>query len=613
MYPRAPLRSARVLVLALALALLAFGPRTEAAARLGRAGATDYVILRETGCPEPEANAARELATHLEKIVGCEFPIFSPSEEVPSRAILVGAGPTAKRLFPEVAWDRLGDEEIVIRTRGRRLLLAGGSPRGTLYAVSRFLQDQCGVRWWAPWASRIPKNPELRIPALRIQTSPAFEARDPFWYPAFDRAWAVRNFSNSQNAHIPPEWGDAVRYQGFVHTFYPLVPPEKHFAEHPEWYSLIQGKRTIDRAQLCLTNPQLRDFLVQRVREWLRDNPNAAIVSISQNDWYGACQCASCKALDDAEGGHSGTMLDVVNYIAEKLGPEFPKVAFDTLAYQYTRKPPKTLRPRPNVIVRLCSIECNFREPLDHPSNAAFADDIRGWSKICNRLYLWDYTTDFAHYVQPHPNWFVLGPNLRFFHTHHVRGMFEQGAYQSHGSEMSELRAWVLAQLLWNPFQDDRALIREFVEGYYGEAAAPFIHRYFDLMVEASTGFKLGCFAKTDTPFHKFAVLAQAEALWKQAEDAAASAGKSELIPRIQSARQPLRYVWLSRWTDLRRECADSGGTWPLSESRKAVADEFARIAQGTESAPWTKITHLNESGLTVEKFVARFAEDPKP
>ena len=81
-----------------------------------------------------------------------------------------------------------------------------------------------------------------------------------------------------------------------------------------------------------------------------------------------------------------------------------------------------------------------------------------GWSKICPRLYVWDYTTDFAHYVQPHPNWFVLGPNLRFFQQHNVRGVFEQGAYQSHGSEMAELRAWVLAQLLWNPKQDDRAL-----------------------------------------------------------------------------------------------------------------------------------------------------------
>jgi len=222
--------------------------------------------------------------------------------------------------------------------------------------------------------------------------------------------------------------------------------------------------------------------MVERVKEWLRQSPDAGIVSLSQNDWYGWCECDKCKALDDAEGTHAGTMLDFVNCVAEKIEPEFPHVAVDTLAYQYTRKPPKTLQPRPNVIVRLCSIECDFREPLDAPSNAAFADDIRGWAKICQRLYIWDYSTDFGHYVQPHPNWFVLGPDLRFFQQHNVRGVFSEGAYQSHGSEMAEMRAWVTAQLMWNPNQDDRALIREFIEGYYGTNAAPFIRQYLELI-----------------------------------------------------------------------------------------------------------------------------------
>ncbi len=577
--------------------------------RLARAGETDYVILRETAAPEPEANAARELASHLKEIVGAEFPIFSPGEEIPRHAIVVGAGPTARRLFPEVPWDELGPEELVIRTKGRRLLLAGGRPRGTLYAVSRFLQDTCEVRWWTPWATQVPKDADLRIPRLEIRSKPAFEARDPFWFTAFDRAWAVRNGSNSEHAKIPAEWGGAVRYRGFVHTFDLLVPPEEHFAQHPEWYSLVKGKRTADRAQLCLTNPELEDFLVGRVRQWLKESPEASIVSVSQNDWYGACECASCKALDDAEGSHAGTMLTFVNHVAARLGPEFPEVAFDTLAYQYTRQPPKTVRPLPNVIVRLCSIECNFREPLDHPSNAKFAEDIRGWSKICNRLYIWDYTTDFAHYVQPHPNWYVLGPNLRFFQQHQVKGVFEQGAYQSPGSEMAELRSWVLARLLWDPFQDDRALIREFVEGYYGAGAAPHVLQYLDLMHRASEGYTLGCFSKTDTPFHRFATLREAERLWEQAEREAA-ADPDELL-RVRLARLPLRYVWLTRWTELHRECAEAGLEWPLPASRKAVAEAFAALARGAEGAPWTRITHLREAGLTVDEFVARYAVDP--
>ncbi len=593
--------------LGLALATLTASARADLL--LARDGHTSYLIVHAVDASPAEVGAARELATNLEAITGCAFPMqgLQAEDRLPRQAILVGRSPAAEALFPGIPWSALGPEEVVLGTRGRRLLVAGGGPRGALYAVSRFLQDQCGVRWWTPWASRVPRRAELRIPELSVRSAPAFEARDPFWYSAFDPRWAVRNFSNSQHAHIPPELGGGIVYKGFVHTFYALVPPEKHFAEHPEWYSLVKGTRSHDHAQLCLTNPGLRDFVVERVREWLRESPDARIVSISQNDWHGACQCDACKALDEAEGSHSGTMLAFVNDVAERLGTEFPEVAFDTLAYQYTRKPPKTLRPRTNVIVRLCSIECNFREPLESPANAAFADDIRGWSRICDRLYVWDYTTDFAHYVQPHPNWYVLGPNLRFFRAHHVRGVFEQGAYQSYGADMAELRAWVLAQLLWNPEQDDRALLREFVEGYYGRSAAPFILRYLDLMHEASAGCNLTCFSGTNVPFLKYPSLAAAEALWREAERA--SAGEADENLRVRMSHRSLGYVWLARWDSLRTEYTGTGGAWPVAETRQVFAREFKELADGVDGAPWTRITHLNEGGRTPAAFVAPFLE----
>lgn len=564
------------------------------------------VIVVDPTSTVPERNAAHELAAVLRQIADADF-LAHTNTHAPDHAIFVGSGEAARRAFSEVPFDALGGEELVIKTKGSSLLLAGGRPRGTLYAVSRFLQDQCGVRWWTPWASQIPKRSALRVGEIDLRAKPAFEYRESFWYPAFDADWSWHNGCNGQSSRLTEEKGGRINYKGFVHTFYPLVPPEKHFAEHPEWFSLIKGQRTTNRAQLCLTNPKLRDFMVERVKQWLRESSGAGIISVSQNDWYGACECPDCKALDDAEGTHAASMLACVNYIAEKIEPEFPNVAVDTLAYQYTRKPPKTIRPRPNVIVRLCSIECNFREPLDHPSNAAFADDIRGWSKLCQRLYIWDYTTDFAHYVQPHPNWFTLDANLRFFQANGVRGVFEQGAYQSHGSEMSELRAWVLAQLLWNPQQDGRALIHEFLEGYYGADAAPHLRRYLDLMHEASLGHKLTCYSGTDAPHLRFKPLAESERLWQEAERAAV--GDAELRTRVRLGHLPVRYVWLSRWDSLRKECADAGAMWPLSESRKQVADDWMDVANGVAGKEWTKVTLLNEGKLTPEKWAARFEE----
>lgn len=596
-------------ILCILLITLIGSPTSNAGLALTQAGKAQVPILTQAGATAPELRAARELAATLKTITGADFEVREASGGAPAQAILIGAGPVAREKFPEVPFDQLGQEEIVMKTSGDWLLLAGGRPRGTLYAVSYFLQRECQVRWWTPWATRMPRNESLVLGELNVRYQPPFESRDPFWYLAFDGDWAVRNFSNSQSARLTDEMGGKIAYKGFVHTFYPLVPPEKYFKEHPEWYSYRKGKRTTDHAQLCLASPELRDFVVQRVREWLKESPAARIISVSQNDWYGACECPGCKAIDDAEGGPAGSMLSFVNYVAEKIGPEFPQVAIDTLAYQYTRKAPKNLKPRPNVIVRLCSIECNFAVPLDAPANAAFARDIQDWSRISDRLYIWDYTTDFAHYLQPHPNWYSLGPNVRFFQQHHVRGLFEQGAYQSQGAEMAELRAWVLAQLLWDPRLDDRALIREFLEGYYGPAAQP-IADYMNLMQEAARGHNLTCFSPSDVPFLKFKTLAQAEAIWRRAEAAVES--NPDLAWRVRLGHLPVRYAWLVRWTQLRDECRKLEAQWPLDSSRKAVAREFLETATGPGPAGWSKITHLNESGLTPEKFLERFAKDPE-
>jgi hypothetical protein len=577
---------------------------------IAKGGKASCVIVRQPDATLAESNAVRELLGTLEKITGASFTVQEANgRDLPERAIIVGPGAAARAVFPEVPLERLGSDELVMKVKGGRLLLAGGRPRGTLYAVSRFLQEQCGVRWWAPWATTIPVRRSLRVPDLDVRAQPVFEYRDPFWSAAFDPLWKVHNCSNGGSHPVPEDLGGCIQYKGFAHTLYPLVPPDKYFGPHPEWYSLINGKRTHDNAQLCLSNPELQDFVVQRVKEWLREAPEARIISVTQNDCFGACRCDKCKAIDDAEGSPSGSMLTFVNYIAEKIEPEFPNIAVDTFAYQYTRKPLRTLRARPNVIVRLCSIECNFREPLDDPSNAAFLADLEGWSKICGRLYVWDYVTDFGHYVLPHPNWFVLGPNLRLLQAHNVKGVFEEGAYAGPGAEMAELESWVLAQLLWNPQQDDRALIKEFLRGYYGQKAGDLIEQYLELMHDASKGFYLHCYLGNDPPHLRFQPLAAAERLWQQAEAAASREPDPDKLLRVRMGHLPVRYACLQWWAPLRRECWEQNATWPWPESRKVTAEEFREVCQGVPAKDWTPVKVLNEGGLQVDAFLKAFAQ----
>lgn len=545
--------------------------------KIARKGQAEARVVVAPNASETERFAAGELALFLRIVTGAGFPVVEDAG-APGGRLLVGLE-AARTVAPDLLAASLAPEEIVVRSAGQDLILAGGSPRGTLYAVYTFLEDVVGCRFWTGTASRMPWRPSLEVGTIAIRFKPPLEYREPFWYVAFDPVWAARNKANGTLAG-----GDSLRgghqvYEGFVHTFYSLIPPEKYFAGHPEWFSEIEGKRTFKNAQLCLTNEDMRREFAKNLKERLRANPAATIASVSQNDCFGNCTCPLCRAIDEEEGGPAGSLLRFVNAVAADVGSEFPGLAIDTLAYQYTRKPPRLVRPLPSVIVRLCSIECSFNRPLDDPRNKAFFDDLDGWSKIAGRLYIWDYTTNFSHYVQPHPNYGVLAPNIRLFVGRNVRGVFEQGAYQSWGSEMAEFRAWMLAKLLWNPDLDEDRLREEFLVGYYGPAARP-IESYLELLERAvgKSGDALGCYSPADAKFLSLDTLARS---WRILEAAKKKARRSaEYSRRVRRASLPVVYVLITRWDSLREEARKEGKPWPWPETRDALLDLFLRTAR---------------------------------
>ncbi|MDD8027060.1 MAG: DUF4838 domain-containing protein [Acidobacteriota bacterium] len=549
---------------------------------IARGGRAEARIVVAADATETERFAASELALFLHLVTGADFVVGTESGNAAGSRLFVGEG-AARAADPGFPAD-LAAEEIFVAAKGSDVFLAGGSPRGTLYAVYTFLEDTVGCRWWTKTASTLPSKPTLRLGGFVMRSRPAFEYREPYWYEAFDPVWAARNKANGIQAGGGDREGGRQVYQGFVHTFYTLIPPDKYFADHPEWFSEIGGKRTGQDAQLCLTNEEMRRELVANLRLLLRQNPKATIASVSQNDCAGYCTCPACRAVDAEEGGPAGSLLRFVNAVAADLEGEFPNVAFDTLAYQYSRKPPRLVRPRPNVIVRLCSIECSFARPLDDPRNKAFFEDLEGWAKIAGRLYIWDYTTNFSHYVQPHPNYSVLAPNLRLFASHNVQGVFEQGAYQSWASEMAELRSWVLAKLLWNPNLDPARLRREFLDGYYGPAADK-VEAYLTLMEKAlaRSGDALGCYSPAEAKFLSLDVLRKG---WSILESAERKARLDEYCRRVRIARLPVAYVVLARWDELKKS---AGSGWPWGHDRAVLLDWFLKETRASGA------THISE------------------
>jgi len=580
---------------------------------LAENGQSEFRIVVSQSASPLERHAAEELQMFLEQICGARLPVMTDEQPLGPHEILLGDNAHLRALGLDVDFADLGNEGFVIRTAPPHLIIAGGQQRGTLYGVYAFLEEYLGCRWFTSTISRIPRIPRLELTAISDRQVPALEYREVFFFDALDADWTARNRLNSSMGRLTENHGGKVTYYPFVHSFFTLIPPDKYFEPHPEWFSLVDGQRTLvgryKRTQLCLTNEEMIQQAIKTVKEWIAEHPEANIISVSQNDGPGGwCECEQCAALEAREGGaHSAPIIYFVNRIAEVIGKEHPEIAIDTLAYSYSRQAPKTLKPLPNVIIRLTSGGCGSHPIGDEncDQNASLRNDIRDWFRLTQRMYVWDYTVNFHQYLLPFPNLHTLGPNIRFLIDHGVRGIFEQGSGDVPHSDMAPLKAYLLAKLLWNPDIDRARVTSEFLEAYYGPAGEP-IGKYLEILEqEVKTGtprwFHMSPFERSTTPIYLTPeVLSKATRLFDEAERLVAD--DSGRLQRVQVARLSLDYAKLHIASRLNALLRPEEKEIPTGDYFRHAMDKFFTTAERTG------VGHMREasrSHSTMEEFRA--------
>jgi len=591
---------------------------TEASIVLAENGNSNYKIVLAEDASKVQEFAAKELRSFLKQICQAELPIVTDSQPLGECEIILGQNRHLQKLNTTIDFSNLGKEGFTIRTVGNHIIIAGGPPaqrvrragpvRGTLYGVYTFLEKYLGCRWYTSKVSRIPQHPTISLPQIDDTQVPVLDYREVYYADAMDPDFAARLKLNGNASTMKDGKMVSERHAGWgtwCHTAFSFVPPEEYFEQHPEYYSLINGKR--QAKQLCFTNPEVLEVVSLRMRELIaqptdfspsvnrplprKGGPLWADTEdhywdVSQMDGPGACQCPNCYAIDQRQGSHIGSLLTFIN----KLASEFPDKTISTLSYQYTRTPPKSLRPAPNVSIMLCNIECTRSYPIpESPFEAdkIFASDLEKWSKICNNLFIWDYVVNFGHLYAPNPNLRIQQSNIKYFIDHNVKGIFCQGSREV-GGELSELRNYLLAKLLWNPDCNVDKVIDDFLGGYYGPAALS-IRGYIDLLhdsVERSTE-KLGIY---DTPqshadgYLSPALLRQYKQYFNEAERLVAH--DEELLFRVQTAFMPVMYV----------QIVNQAGP-PLE--RLETLEKFIHLCKANH------ILRLSEWGNPPEKFEA--------
>ena len=615
-----------------------------------------------------ERFAADELQALLRR--ACPGNASEPSYEIgrprarQPHQIAIGPGAAMALGVPHSALHGLRDERYYaarLTSTPNTIALAGGvgSARGTLYAVHRTLES-AGFRFLASDETIVPDCAQLRItlPAEgAIYGGPAFSYRDNNQWAITERVdatrssstevngsaslWAMRVGYNGRHAIQPARRGGYIRFAeppGFAHTSYRLLtypeqpereksPPHELYNKHPEWFWPRGPAGRNSYGQLCWSNSSLVEYLILQATAILRAQPEASLISISQNDNNRQCADDLERHVNAREGSDSSAMLLAVNAIADALAVDFPHVAVHMFAYEWSRRPPTSgLRPRPNVVIQVCMTMVDYVQPLSGASNAAFDSHLMGWYNITNgeqglrrgeqrrhvaervgQLHVWDYICSFTRlhgYVQPFPNWRVIVPNIRYLHARGTVAYFAEGAYDTPGGDLPELQAYLVARALWDPTIDAEREMNEFIEGYYGRCAAPAVKTWMQSMaagVDAAgsayrfTSASLRC----DEPYLLPRLLLASAVAYRDAIAACDAEGPSSLrfARRARFASMPLMYVVLNRWDELRKwQGANKAKVpkWPYSSSLREQYVEFKRLYE------LRGMNRLDEHGTTI-------------
>lgn len=447
------------------------------------------IIISSDAC-STDRTAAQKLQYYLKLCTGADYVITAEGDT----GIFVGSAAAEKMDMSAVR-----EDGYRIKAISGSVAIAGAGKRGTIYGVFAFLQEFCSCRWYAKQLIITPSSESISIPEdTDIVFNQTFEFRETDWISPRDKEYSLANQLNSGcYRHFEESEGGNINYvRGLAHTLTnEFCSSKKYFEDNPGLFALFEGERTGD--QLCLSNEEtykiVRDEVMSTLEENVDKNDNDLhILSLTQNDNQHYCQCEKCAASDEKYGSHSGSLLLFINRIAQEVEEAgYSNVVVDTFAYQYTRKPPVGIVPRENVIVRLCSIECCFCHPLDDPDcklNSDFMKDLQEWNKICSRLYIWDYTTNYARTLIAFSDFGVIQKNMQIFAENGVKGIYEEGAYYAErcNCEFADLRSYLLSRLLIDPYMDYEKEMSGFLRAYYG-GAAKYIKEYIDILEKSES------------------------------------------------------------------------------------------------------------------------------
>ena len=596
---------------------------------LAEHGQTDYQIVLPAQTDVSTKAVAQDFAQILEEITAARFPIVTDDELPAAKEIILG---DSNSRLPALGLAEMTKEfvpgEYEIRTVGEHLVIAGGPPRGTINGMYGFLQDHLGCRWFTPGVSRIPEQSTVRLGNIRDRQRPAFQWRSTAPVMHWDAPWTARNRLNECKTYGGTDSAMMLMSDPRVKTIgnywsaheFSYIP-DSLFEEHPEYYAMSDGERhchaSSNQRAYCVTNEGFVQYMAERLKSYLRGTAGPYFVGLGHADNANSCQCEKCRASYDRMG-LAGTYMEFDNKVAAEVTKEYPEAVICTLAYGITFNSPP-FKMHPGVRVVWCPIGACYAHGFDQcqPNlEVDYLGRLADWQSKATQLGIWYYHHQ-ADSLMPHLNLFATQRNFKTFQSMGVQGIFvedkpdatrrnspapdgdklmpaygnaERQGYFTTPWGLEHLKFYLTCRLLWNPYFDVKAGIRDFCRTYYAPAAQE------KTMTPAKTQYPGVHQDGSLSPMLKWAVIEEMDSLFDRAE--AKVADDETLRRRVQMARLSLQLEILCfapAASPLRQKAF--AGFFPLMEEL-----DIRRLSR----------TGVTMTSMSIEEFKALMSEPGK-
>ena len=452
------------------------------------------------------ASALVDFTNMMAKVTGRIPAVYAEGNEPPALGPAVYLGRTKAAADAGCSPDGLRRGDWRLLCSPGRVFVFAVSGMGLDYAAADFAERFCGYHYLTPEGDDpFDFNPGLEIPVADVTVRPSicnarvYTAVGGKWNRWMARRRLLASDEIEGRHRESYEVRDVDGRTRNCHSSFCYLPPEKFFKDHPEYYSMIGGRRQYRPVgQLCMSNPEVRRLCLEKLLSFIAEDRRKCpsnyplVYDFTQQDNMNLmCECPECSKAtarytrgpieghgENYNGGDAGLQLEFINWIADEVAKRYPDVLIRTFAYVSTEHPPRpgTIKPSPNVMIWWCDLYGNsehLRPITSGPFNFRQAELLKEWLGIAKHVQVWDYMLYGGSYTGDFPEFApdAIKADAKFFADNGLDDLFMETERKGVMPQpFYELNCYLLSRLYTNPDEDVDRLLRTYCR-VYGKGA----------------------------------------------------------------------------------------------------------------------------------------------